>query len=158
MAITKSILYQYMDLQREIVETKEKIEKLESQIEKLEKRISEIESGEVVKDKVKGGLGGIQNFNIEGIPTKEYKNKKMELYIKRELIENRKNTLKTLELEILRQLSDIEEFIKTISDSYLRQIVTLRVINGYTWSEVSAKLGAGTTEDSVRMMFNRCIK
>ena len=158
MAISKHILNQYTDLQQEIVETKEKIENLEKQIEKLEKRITEIEAGEIVKDKVRGGLGGIQSFTIEGIPTKEYQKKKMELYIKKELIENRKNTLKTLELEILRQLSEIEEFIKSLSDSYLRQIVTLRVIKGLTWLEVAEKVGGGNTEDSVRMMYNRCFK
>lgn len=158
MAISKHILKQYTDLQQEIVETKDKIDKLENQIKKLEKRIAEIEEGEIVKDKVRGGLGGIQSFTIEGIPTKEYQKKKMELYIKKELIENRKNTLKTLELEILRQLSDIEEFINTLSDSYIRQIVTLRVIKGLTWLEVAEKVGGGNTEDSVRMMFNRCFK
>ena len=158
MAISKGVLKQYTDLQKETVDTKDKIEKLEKQIEKLEKRICEIENGEVAKDKVRGGLGGIQNFTIEGIPTKEYQKKKMELYIKKELLTRRKETLKTLELEILRQLSDIEEFINSLSDSYIRQIVTLRVINGLTWSEVAAKIGSGTTEDSVRMMFNRCIE
>lgn len=158
MRITKSVLNQYTDLQQEIVETKDKIQKLESQIEKLEKRIEEIENGEIVKDKVRGGLGGTQTFNIEGIPTKEYQKKKMELYIKRELLTSRKEILKTLELEILRQLSDIEEFINSISDSYIRQIITLRVIKGLTWSEVACSLGSGSTEDSVRMMFNRCIK
>ena len=158
MAISKHILNQYTDLQQEIVETKEKIENLENQIKKLEKRIADIEAGEIVKDKVRGGLGGIQSFTIEGIPTKEYQKKKMELYIKKELIENRKNTLKTLELEILRQLSEIEEFIKSLSDSYLRQIVTLRVIKGLTWLEVAEKVGGGNTEDSVRMMYNRCFK
>lgn len=158
MAISKHILNQYTDLQQEIVETKEKIKNLENQIEKLEKRIAEIEAGEIVKDKVRGGLGGIQSFTIEGIPTKEYQKKKMELYIKKELIENRKNTLKTLELEILRQLSEIEEFIKSLSDSYLRQIVTLRVIKGLTWLEVAEKVGGGNTEDSVRMMYNRCFE
>ena len=158
MGITKSVLNQYTDLQKEIVDTKNKIEKLESQIEKLETRIEEIENGEIVKDKVRGGLGGIQSFSIEGIPTKEYQKKKMELYIKKELLTSRKEVLKNLELEILSQLSDIEEFISSISDSYIRQIVTLRAIKGFTWSEVAAKLGSGSTEDSVRMMYNRLIK
>ena len=57
MAISKDVLNQYSDLQKEITETKEKIDKLEQQITKLEKRIQEIESGEIVKDKVKGGYG-----------------------------------------------------------------------------------------------------
>lgn len=158
MGITKSVLNQYTDLQQEIVETKDKIQKLESQIEKLEKRIEEIENGEIVKDKVRGGLGGIQTFNIEGIPTKEYQKKKMELHTKKTLLESRKDILKSLELEILRQLSDVEEFISGLSDSHIRRIVTLRVVKNMSWNEVADNIGGGNTEDSVRMMFNRCLK
>lgn len=158
MAISKNVLIQYADLKQEIVDTKDKILKLENQIEKLEFRISEIENGEIVRDKVKGGFGGTQTFTIEGTPTKEYHKKKMELYIKRELLASRKEVLRSLEFEILRQLSDIEEFISELPDSYIRQIVTLRVVNGLTWNDVAANLGGGSTEDSVRMMFNRCIK
>ena len=158
MAISKDVLNQYSDLQKEITETKEKIDKLEHQITKLEKRIQEIESGEIVKDKVKGGYGGVQSFNIEGIPTKEYQKKKMELYTKKTLLESRKEVLKSLELEILRQLSDVEDFIKRLPDSHIRRIVTLRVVNNLSWSDVALKIGGGNTEDSVRMMFNRCVK
>ena len=158
MAISKDILIQYTDLQQEIVETKDKMYKLATQIENLESRIAEIEAGETVKDKVKGGLGGIQTFNIEGIPTREYQKKKMELYTKKTLLESRKDTLKSLELEILRQLSDVEEFISSLSDSHIRRIVTLRVVKNMSWGEVAANIGGGNTEDSVRMMFNRIFK
>ncbi len=158
MAISKSVLNQYTDLQQEIVETKDKILKLENQIDKLEIRIKEIEDGETIKDKVRGGLGGIQTFNIEGIPTKEYQKKKMELHTKKTLLESRKDILKSLELEILRQLSDVEEFIRTLSDSHIRRIVTLRIVKNMSWNEVANSIGGGNTEDSVRMMFNRCVK
>ena len=72
MAVTKHILDQYSDLRKEIEEVQEKIDRLDIDIEKLKKRIHEIESGEKVKDKVRGGDGGNQSFNIEGIPIKEY--------------------------------------------------------------------------------------
>ena len=69
--ISKSVLKQYIDLQAEAEEIREKISKLEKQIENISNRIKEIEdTKETVKDKVKGGLGGIQGFNIEGIPMK----------------------------------------------------------------------------------------
>lgn len=158
MAFSKEILNQYSDLQQEINETKDKICKLETQIDKLENRIAEIENGEKVKDKVKGGMGGVESFNIEGVPTKEYQKKKMELYTKKSLLESRKEILKSLELEILRQLSDVEEFINSLSDSHIRRIVTLRVVNNLSWNEVADKIGGGNTEDSVRMMYNRCFK
>ena len=90
--------------------------------------------------------------------TKEYQKKKMELYTKKSLLESRKEILKSLELEILRQLSDVEEFINSLSDSHIRRIVTLRVVNNLSWNEVADKIGGGNTEDSVRMMYNRCFK
>lgn len=154
----KQIINQYYDLKMEIEEVRQKICVLENKIPKIEKRIAEIEAGEMVIDKVKGGLGGIQNFTIEGVPTKEYYDKKMELESKKSLLESRKSTLKALELEILRQTTEIERFIAHLPDSHIRRVVTLRVVDGLSWCEVATKMGGGNTEDSVRMMFNRCFE
>lgn len=154
----KQIINQYYDLNREIEELKPKITALEKEISKIEKRIEEIESGEIVKDKVTGGFGGTQTFTIEGIPTKEYYDKKMELYAKKMLLESRKTTLKALELEILRQIAEVEQFINDLPDAHIRRVVTLRVVENLSWKEVADKIGGGNTEDSVRMMFNRCVK
>lgn len=155
MAISKEVLVQYIDLQKEVKELRIKIEKLETRIPKLDKRIAEIEAGETVKDKVKGGLGGIQNFNIEGMPTKEYSDKKTELYIKKRLLAERKEMLSLLELDSMRQINQVEKFIKAIKDSHIRRIVSLRVVNGMSWNEVADSMGGGNTEGSVKMAFQR---
>ena len=154
----KQIINQYYDLNREIEELKPKITALEKEISKIEERIAEIEAGETVKDKVKGGLGGIQNFTIEGIPSKEYYDKKMALYVKKSLLESRKSTLNALQMEDLRQIAQIEVFINGITDAHARYIVTLRVINKLSWREVADKIGGFNTEDSVRMIFNRTLQ
>ena len=140
MAISKEILIQYSDLQQECKEVREKIEKLERQIAKIE------EDGAVV-DKVRGGDGGLQSFKIEGFPYPEYSRKKTLLYA-------RKATLSELEMELLETLNQVEEFIASISDSHIRRIVNLRVVDGLSWNEVSRKIG-GNTEDSVRKAFER---
>lgn len=158
MEISKEVLTQYIDLQKEVKELRVKIEKLENRIPKLDKRIDEIESGETVKDKVRGGLGGIQNFNIEGMPTKEYNDKKTELYIKKRLLAERKEMLNLLELDSMRQINQVEKFIKGIKDSHIRRIVSLRVVNGMSWNVVADNMGGGNTEDSVRMAFERFMK
>ena len=101
MAVTKHILDQYSDLRKEIEEVQEKIDKLNVEIPKIEKRIHEIENGEKVKDKVRGGDGGNQSFTIEGIPIKEYEQKKTALYSKKLLLIQRKTTLELLKLEIV---------------------------------------------------------
>lgn len=155
--MTKEILIQHYDLKREIKEIRERIEKLESKIGKLENRLSEIEAGETVKDKVRGGLGGIQSFTIEGIPTPEYNEKKMELKIKKMLLDERRNMLSVLELDSLNQVNQIERFIVGIKDSHTRRIVRLRVLDGLSWNEVADAIGGGNTEDSVKKVYYRYI-
>lgn len=139
----KRILVQYADLQQEVIEIREKVEKLEAQIDK-------IESEGAVIDKVMGGEGGLQPFKIEGFPYPEYSRKKTLLYA-------RKATLSELELELLEILNEVESFISSINDSHIRRIVNLRVVEGLSWRKVADRIG-GNTEDSVRMTFERFMK
>jgi hypothetical protein len=140
MGISKEILIQYADLQQECAEVREKIEKLEQQIAKIE------EEGAVI-DKVKGGEGGLQSFKIEGFPYPEYTRKKSLLFM-------RKATLTGLEMELLETLNQVEEFITSVSDSHIRRIINLRVIEGLSWNQVAMRIG-GNTEDSVKKAFYR---
>lgn len=156
--VSKEILIQYSDLQEEIKEVRKKIEYLQERIPKIEKRIEEIESGELVKDKVRGGEGGWQCFNIEGVPTKEYEQKKTELLTKKLLLNQRKSTLEILEFDLLQKTNDVEEFIASIEDSRMRRIINLRFIENYSWNKVADYIGGGNTEDSARMAFNRFMK
>ena len=139
--VSKEVLVQYIDLQEEQKEVTERISKLEKQIDK-------IESDGAVVDKVRGGLGGIQSFKIEGFPYPEYSRKKTLLY-------NRKAILSELEMEITERLNEVEQFIKSVQDSHLRRIITYRVVEGLSWNEVAYKIGGGNTEDSVRKAFER---
>lgn len=134
-------MIQYSDLQQECKEVREKIEKLERQIEK-------IESDGAVVDKVRGGDGGLQSFKIEGFPYPEYSRKKTLLYA-------RKATLSELEMELLETLNEVEEFIASISDSHIRRIVNLRVVDNLSWNKVADRIGGGNTEGSVKMAFQR---
>lgn len=139
----KRILVQYADLQQEVIEIREKVEKLEQQIDK-------IESEGAVIDKVMGGEGGLQPFKVEGFPYPEYSRKKTLLYA-------RKATLSELELELLETLNEVESFISNINDSHIRRIVSLRVVDGLSWNKVALKMGGGNTEDSVRKAFDRFV-
>lgn len=138
--VSKEVLIQYADLQKECKEVREKIEKLEKQIDKIESE------GNVI-DKVTGGFGGLQSFKIEGFPCPEYSRKKTLLYA-------RKATLSELEMELLETLNEVEEFIASVKDSHIRRIISLRVIDELSWNEVARKIG-GNTEDSVRKTFDR---
>ena len=141
MAVSKEILVQYTDLQKERKEVREKIEK-------LEKQIKTIENDGNVADKVRGGDGGLKSFKIEGFPYPEYSRKKTLLYM-------RKATLSELEMELIETLNEVEEFITTIKDSHMRRIISLRVVDGLSWNKVADRIGGGNTDDSVRKAFDR---
>ena len=139
--ISKEILIQYSDLQEEVKEVRERINKTEDQISKIEK------DGNVI-DSVCGGNGGIQHFKIEGFPYPEYSRKKTLLYA-------RKATLASLEMELMETLNQVEEFIASVEDSRMRRIITLRFIDNLSWNKVADRIGGNNTEDSVKKAFYR---
>lgn len=139
--ISKEILIQYSDLQEEVKEVRERIDKTEKQIAKIE------DDGNVV-DSVSGGDGGIQHFKIEGFPYPEYSRKKTLLYA-------RKATLASLEMELLETLNQVEEFIASVEDSRMRRIINFRFIDKLSWVQVANRLDSNSTSDGVRMEFNR---
>lgn len=153
--VTKEILTQYSDLLKEKEEVRNKIAYLEDRIPKLEEKIKKIEDGEVVKDKVRGGLGGIQSFTVEGVPTEEYQRKRTELLSKKLMLNQRKSILEILEFEIMEKVSDVEEFISSIDDSRMRRIINLKFIENLTWLQVANRIGGGNTESSIKMSFHR---
>ena len=139
--ISKEILIQYSDLQEEVKEVRERIDKTEKQIAKLEVE------GNVV-DSVSGGNGGTQHFKIEGFPYPEYSRKKTLLYA-------RKATLASLEMELMETLNQVEEFIASLDDSRMRRIINFRFIDKLSWIQVANRLDSNSTADGVRMEFNR---
>ena len=139
--VSKEILIQYSDLQEEVKEVRERIDKTEKQIAKIE------DDGNVI-DSVCGGNGGIQHFKIEGFPYPEYSRKKTLLYA-------RKATLASLEMELMETLNQVEEFIARVDDSRMRRIITLRFIDNLSWNKVADRIGGNNTEDSVKKAFYR---
>lgn len=158
MVITKKILGQYTDLMKEVEENRDKIKKIKNDIDRITTQIDKIEQGGTVKDKVKGGLGGIQNFNIEGFPSKEYNSKKTMLYTKKIMLNRRKALLEEQDCKIIELTSYLEEFMHNIDDSHIRRIVNLRYIEKLSWNEVANRIGGGNTEDSVRKMLERFLE
>lgn len=138
--VTREVLTQYSDLQEEIKEVRQKIER-------LEKDIDRIEQGEMVIDSVTGGDGGKQHFKIEGIPYPEYGRKKTLLYA-------RKATLQLLEDDLLEKTNEVERFIASVNDSRMRRIINLRFLENKTWIQIAHIIG-GNTESSVKMAFQR---
>lgn len=124
---------------------------LKREIELLQDQIINLES-EIVTDKVRGSDPEHpyteKSFYITGFAHEEHSRKMKRL---KERLQRRLGDLMDLVVEI-------NEYIETIDDSLLRQIITLRHVNGLTWDQVAASIGGGNTADSVRMMHDRFLE
>ncbi len=121
---------------------------LKNEIEVLKKQIEDLDYT-YTKDSVKGSDNEFpyieRRFTISGYDYDTYYNKLNRL--ERKL--NRK-------IEGLIDLvEETYEYIDSIEDSLIRQIITLKYVNGLTWEQVAASIGGNNTADSVRMMCNR---
>lgn len=130
---------------------KEKLKQLrylESEIEVLKKQIEDLEYT-ITTDSVKGSNPYFpyeeRNFTITGINYREYNKKAQRL--QRKL--NRKAE------ELIDLVEETYEYIDNIDDSQIRQVITLRYINGLSWDQVAASMGGNNTADSIRMAHNR---
>lgn len=49
----------------------------------------------------------------------------------------------------------LNRYIASVEDSLIRQILTLRFVNGLSWKQVAENIGGGNTADGVRMLCDR---
>ncbi|MEG0430287.1 MAG: hypothetical protein RSA49_04210 [Anaerovoracaceae bacterium] len=57
--------------------------------------------------------------------------------------------------ELMNRQKRIVEFIASIDDSMLRQIVNYRCLQLLSWNEVALKIGGKNTAESVRLIYHR---
>lgn len=124
---------------------------IKSEIDVIENQINNIEPT-MVTDKVTGSSAYFpyvqRSFTLEGIDTEECERRTRRL--QRNLIKRKE---KLLELQ-----EEVNNFIDGIEDSLVRQIITLRYIEGLNWYEVSDRIGENSTSESVRKIAERYIK
>ena len=60
--------------------------------------------------------------------------------------------------ELIDLVEETNDYINDIDDSLVRQIFTLRYINGLEWRQVAVSIGGNNTADSVRMIHNRFLE
>lgn len=126
MAVTKDILSQYMSMKLEVEAIRKDIASTEDSIAEL------IEEG-TVKDRVYGGEGGIQGFNIEGFPIAEYYKRLKKL---------RRKRLKLIEKEdrLFDMLTDVEQMIDTLPNSRDRLMLRKIYLEGMTQEQAARQL------------------
>ena len=56
------------------------------------------------------------------------------------------------------ELNRLTRYINSVDDSLMRQILSLRHINGLSWVQIAFSLGGDNTADSVRMLHKRFLE
>ncbi len=92
--------------------------------------------------------------NPTDIPIRGYPDSSIERYNTE--INNLENILAEKINQCLHERNRLERYIAGIDDSLIRQIFTLRFVNGLSWQQVANRVG-GNTADSVRKMSIRYI-
>ncbi len=148
--VSKEILIQYTDLQQEIKYLREKIDSLQNEQAEIEGR----KKHSSVKASTKEYPYIEHNVKTEGyVGLTRISAKYLQSIINREI--------KQLELryeKLLQVTNDVMDFIESIEDSRTRMIITYRIIENYSWSQVADAMGGGNTEDSARKAFVRFIE
>lgn len=124
---------------------------LKSEIEILKKQISDLDYN-ITTDSVKGSSPYFpyieRKFLITGLDYQVHDNK----------LDRLQRKLNRRIEELIDLVEETYEYIDNIDDSLIRQIITLRYINGLEWKQVAASIGGNNTGDSVRMIHNRFLE
>jgi len=56
------------------------------------------------------------------------------------------------------ELNRLNRYIESIADSEIRQILSLRYVNGLSWNQIANSINVDATEDSVRKRHDRYLK
>ncbi len=119
------------------------IELIKKQIESLQPRIT--------TDKVKGSYAEfpftLHDIKISGIDESEY-NRKLRRWERRLQLRLR---------EVMELVEEMNEFLDTIENSEMRQILAMKYINGLSWREIATHLGYAD-ESVPRKKCNRFLK
>ena len=56
------------------------------------------------------------------------------------------------------ELNRLTEYIQTVDDSLVRQIMTYRYIHGFSWQKTASSVGGNNTSDSLKKKLYRYLK
>ena len=118
-------------LKKEIKEQQRRLAELEAAATNCSSKITGLPSGEGISDKV-----GKYAAKIADLKTL------LELNLEKSFYE----------------LNRLDRFIQSIEDSLLRQIMTYRFVNGYSWSKIAFQIGGNNTPDGLRIKMMRFLR
>ena len=150
----KNILQQYLH-------TKARIKYLHAQAEKLKHKIDRLKYTDygIVGDTVSRGKRGkkpLGTVRISGFPVYEYQEATNQLKLRNKL-------LKAEEVKLGRLVNEAEEFITSVSDIEMRNILSFHYIEGMGWAQVAYSMNVlyGDeiyTSDGCRVKHERFLK
>ncbi len=95
------------------------------------------------------------SFRITGLPhasgTTDKTGLAVEIAFLREIIEQKVK-------RCYDEYNKLMEYINSVDDSYIRQIMTLRYIHGMSWQKIAHQMGGGNTGDGVRKACQRYLQ
>lgn len=150
----KGILQKYSDARARIKYLRRTIEELNNKIEKLEHSDYGLVGDTVAMGK--RGKKPLGTVKITGFPVPEYQDTV-------KLLKRRKELLAHQEEELLRLTNEVEEFIESIEDTEMQNILTLYYIEGLIWVQVAFRMNElydnkNYTTDSCRVKHDRFLK
>ncbi len=66
-----------------------------------------------------------------------------------------KNLIERKTQRCIAEYNRLMRYIEEVEDSFMRQILTFRYVNGFSWVQIALHMGGGNTEDSVRIAHKR---
>ena len=73
-------------------------------------------------------------------------------------VENIKTVIKEKNKMNVMKSNRLKQYISDIEDNFMRQIMTLRHIDGMKWKQVAMTIGGGNTADSIRKAHSRYLE
>ena len=144
--MTKYDLSQLMYLDREIKQLRKKLDQLQKQRDAARGvQIDSVQGSSTVYPYTLHTIP-LEGLNVSAVERLDKEWEKVQTLLEEKLIER----------EIAR--SERTRFIQAITDSQVRQILTLKYIEGKNWQQVANEIGGGNTASAVRMTAERFLK
>ena len=129
--MTKKELSQLYYLKKEIEQLRRQIAELEAFATNCSTKITELPNGKGISDKI--GNYAAQIADLKAL---------LDLNLKKCFYE----------------LNRLDRFIQSVEDPLLRQILTCRFVNGYSWRKIAYTVGGNNTPDGLRVKMMRFLQ
>lgn len=141
-------------------------------VRQLDRLVVDLDSDERLLRELRSTIdaGAITAYNLSGMPRAPGVSNPTEKTVLRVIqveqnIRRKRDTILELRVAIstrqtlcLLERKRLEEYIDSIDNEFLRQVFTLRFVNGLPWEQVAAGIGGGNKAESVRVECYRYLR